>query len=89
MHREMESRVVVVDGSKEFADFDVSIQFFAYLAFKRLLWRLAGFNFPTGELPPIFLFAVTSLRSKNASLIVKKDGSYYFNGFCCTHASRL
>ena len=81
MHREMESRVVVVDGTKEFADFDVSIQFFAYLAFKRLLWRLAGFDLTARKLPPVFPLTVTPLRSKDTSLRVKDDSGYYFYGF--------
>ena len=77
----MESRVVVVDGTKEFADFDDCVELFADLTAQGLLWRLSGFDLTARKLPPIFPLAISSLRSKDTSLRVKDDSGNYFYGF--------
>ena len=77
MHREMEGRVIKVDGPKERAYFDFSIQFFVYFPVQSLLWRLAGFYLTAGKLPPVFPFAISSLRSKDSPLLIKDYRSNY------------
>ena len=81
VHREMERGMVVVDSTEKFADFDIGVEFFVYLATQGLVGSFSVFDLTTGKLPPIFPFAVASLGRKNAALVVEDDGGYYFNRF--------
>ena len=81
MHRQVKSRIVVVDGSEQFAHFDLGSQFFTDLALKGLFPSLTCFDFTSRELPPVFLLAVASLGCEDASILITDDGSDDFDCF--------
>lgn len=80
VHREVELRIVPVDGGEEFVDADFGIQFLADFADKRFLRCLSHFNLSARELPPVLPRPVTPLGGKN--LVPLPDYCrYHFNGF--------
>ena len=86
VHRQMKSGIVIVDGTYKRTDGDVGIQFLAYLANKRLLGCLTGFDLTAGELPPILPLAISALGGEDTALGIIDDSGYNGDGF---HGARV
>lgn len=71
----MKGYIVVVDCAEQFVDRNIYGQLFAYLSAQSLLWCFASLNFSARKLPPIFIFAITTLCGQIFA-IVNNDGSY-------------
>lgn len=81
MHRQVECRIVVVDGSEQFANLDLGCEFFANLTLECLFPTLTRFNLTSRKLSPVFPFAVASLRSEYTSILITDDGCHDFDMF--------
>ena len=74
-HREMEIGVIPLDRRKQAVDHDFGGEFLADFPHKRLLGRLAGFDFPARELPPVLPGAIAPLGGKEF-VSPADDGGY-------------
>ena len=74
VHREVELRVVPLDGVQQFPDGDAGLQLLPDLAAQRLLGRLPGFNLAARELPPVLPVARPPLCGEDAVLGIVDNG---------------
>ena len=80
MHCQMEIRIIPFDSLKEFFHLNLSIQLLTYLTFQSLPRQLSCFHFTTWKLPPTLKLAITSLSSKDLTIL---------NNYCCNYFYRF
>ena len=78
VHREMESRIVVLHRHDEAVDRDLCVQLLTYLPPQCVLTAFALLNFAAGKLPPVFPLAIAALRGED--LVVPPPLPYDFDG---------
>lgn len=77
VHREMESRIVVLHRHDKLVDRDLCVQLLTYLAPQCVLTAFALLNFAAGKLPPVFPLAIAALRGKHQT-VAADNGSHHF-----------
>ena len=77
VHREMESRIVVLHRHDKPVDRDLCVQLLTYLAPQCVLTAFALLYLAAGKLPPVFPLAITALCGKHQT-VAADNGSHHF-----------
>ena len=78
MHRQVELWVIILHRTKKLIHANFRRQLLANLPYERFLWCFPSFHLPAREFPAVLIVAISSLSSKDATLVIVYNRCYNF-----------